>query len=250
MVKSIDFYEHWNKNRIAAHRKRFLHREKISLKILSHILKKGATFLDAGCGNGMFLQRVKEKFPEVNLRGADYSQAEVREARKQGLDVKRADFGKNIPFKSSEFDAVYAAELIEHLYDPDLFLEESNRVLKKGGYLIITTPNLCAWFNRVLMPLGIQPLFLEPSTKSKLVGAGFLKRFKQDPWPVGHIRIFTLAALQDMLFMYGFKPVAVKGANYDEGFPSSVLWLDNIFTAFPKLAAHLVIVARKVKDAS
>ena len=127
MVKSIDFYEHWNKNRIGAHRKRFLHRERISLNILSQILKKGATFLDAGCGNGMFLQRVKEKFPEVNLRGADYSPAEVIESRKQGFNVRRADFGKSIPFKGGEFDVVYAAELIEHLYNPDLFLEESNR---------------------------------------------------------------------------------------------------------------------------
>jgi len=42
----------------------------------------------------------------------------------------------------NRFDLVFAGELIEHLYDTDYFFEEANKVLKAGGYLIITTPNL------------------------------------------------------------------------------------------------------------
>ena len=118
--------------------------------------------------------------------------------------------------------------------------------MKKDGYLIISTPNLLAWFNRILVPIGIQPLFVEPSTKSKLVGAGPLKRFKQDSVPVGHVRIFTLSALRDILEMHGFKILEVKGAIYESGFPKNVLKIDKLFSKRPTLSSHLVILAKKI----
>ena len=244
-MKPIDYYEYWNKNRIDAHRKRLLHREAISLRTLARIVQPGQTLLDAGCGNGMFLQRIAERFSELNLKGVDYSKHEVQEARKNGFDVKQADFGEGIPLKKTSVDIVYAGEVIEHLYNPDKLVTEAHRMLRKGGYFLLSTPNLCSWFNRILMPLGIQPLFLEPSTKSKMVGAGFLGRFKIGEQPVGHVRIFTLRALKDMLEMYGFRVVRVNGANYDEGFPSLALFADTFFTLFPSLSSHIVVLARK-----
>ena len=244
-MKPIDYYEYWNKNRIDAHRKRLLHREALSLRIIDRISKPKQTFLDAGCGNGMFLQRVAERFPQLKLKGVDYSIHEVKEARKQGFDVKQADFGEVIPMKSNSVDWVYAGEVIEHLYDPDKLVTETHRMLRKGGYFLLSTPNLCAWFNRLIMPFGMQPLFLEPSTKSKLVGSGFLGRFKDGSMPVGHVRIFTLRALQDMLEMYGFNVIKVQGANYDEGFPSLALFADTFFTLFPSFSAHFVVLAQK-----
>jgi hypothetical protein len=120
--------------------------------------------------------------------------------------------------------------------------------LKKRGYFVFATPNLLAWFNRILVPLGVQPLFLEPSTKSKLVGAGFLARFKKESQPVGHVRIFTTRALKDMLEMNGFEILKIKGALFDEGLPKSILWIDKIFNIIPGLSSNLVIVARKVRD--
>ena len=39
-----------------------------------------------------------------------------------------------------------------------------------GGHLIITTPNLQAWYNRILFALGIQPIFYETSTRSTHIG--------------------------------------------------------------------------------
>lgn len=191
------------------------------------------------------MQRIKHHFPTFTVVGTDFSPKEVRKVQAKGFIAKRADFGVRLPFKDGAFNIVYSGEVIEHLYNPDLFLQETHRILKKGGYALITTPNLCAWFNRLLMPLGIQPLFLEPSTKSKLVGAGPLKRFKQDPHPVGHIRIFSRAALEDMFHAEGFEVIALHGANYDEGFPGWLLPFDTLFTPFPSLAAHFIFLVRK-----
>jgi 2-polyprenyl-3-methyl-5-hydroxy-6-metoxy-1,4-benzoquinol methylase len=246
MVKTIDYYEHWNK--VRQKRNFLLDREKVALKFISSILKHDSVLLDAGCGSGIFMEFLSKKFQDLKLQGIDFSKTEVNEAKQKGFDVKQGDFEKGIAFKDKVFDIVYAGEIIEHLYNPDCFLAELNRILKNQGYLVLSTPNLCVWYNRILMLLGIQPLFLEPSTKSKLVGAGFLKRFKKESQPVGHVRIFTFEALKDMLKMNGFKIEAVKGAVFEEGFPKSVLMFDRIFKVSPKLSSHFVILARKMQE--
>ena len=223
MDKTIDYYDYWNKNR-----KKGLYlwsREKVSLQMLEKALKERDSLLDIGCSNGRFMQVLQKKLSDKNLKlqGIDFSKSEINEAKKSGLDVRQMNIEEGIKFKGNTFDAVYAGEIIEHLYNPDLFLSESSRILKNGGYIVFSTPNLCAWFNRVLMPLGIQPIFLEPSTKSKYVGAGFLNRFKKEGQPVGHVRIFTIRALKDMLAMNHLRLVAIKGSLFDEGLPKQAL---------------------------
>ena len=243
MTKTIDHYDYWNNHRNV--KKHLYDREKLSLHLLSRVAKKNAYFLDAGCGHGDFLRYVKKYFSELKLKGLDYSKKEVAEARRSGFDVVQSNFEEGIGLKSNQFDIAYAGELIEHLYNPDIFLTEMHRIIKKNGHLIISTPNLHAWFNRILFPLGIQPLFVEMSTKSRLIGAGILKKLKGGINPVGHVRIFTLAALRDILEMYGFDMISVRGASYEEGLPRWLLPLDRLFKPFPTLAPQLVLLARK-----
>jgi len=100
-----------------------------------------------------------------------------------GLDLKVRNFGKNsiigdaqsMSFKDESFDTVIAGELIEHLPNPENFLKESKRVLKKNGILIITTPNKKSWVNRILKSSfhrGHISLFDIPEIK-KIVGKYF-----------------------------------------------------------------------------
>jgi len=61
---------------------------------------------------------------------------------------------RNIPleenkFPQENFDAVLASHLIEHLNDPASFLTEANRVLKEGGRVFITTPNISGFQARL-----------------------------------------------------------------------------------------------------
>jgi len=238
-----DYYNFWNKNRTA---NRLLHREKLALGLVEKYSKKNNSILDVGCGNGKFIEAMSRVAPGSKISGLDFSDAEIKEAQKNGLDVSKANFENGIPVPKNKLDLVYAGEILEHLQDPDFFLEEINRILKNSGHLILTTPNLCAWFNRILLPLGIQPLFLEPSTRSKFVGAGVLKRFKKDSQPVGHVRIFTIAALRDLLRMNGFKLMCIEGAIYDEGLPKNIWWIDRLFSFFPSLSSNLIVVAKKI----
>jgi ubiquinone/menaquinone biosynthesis C-methylase UbiE len=47
-----------------------------------------------------------------------------------------------LPFKDAEFDAILCFETVEHVSEPDIFIKELSRVLKVGGSMILTTPNI------------------------------------------------------------------------------------------------------------
>lgn len=55
-----------------------------------------------------------------------------------------------MPFKSGTFDSILAGEVLEHLEEPSLLLREGKRVLKKGGTLVLTTPNRQSLLNRLV----------------------------------------------------------------------------------------------------
>lgn len=242
-MQPIDHYEYWNKKRIRTNP--ILDREKKSLDFIKTIAKEDARIVDLACGDGNFLTYVRKILPNSDLMGIDFSKAEVAEVRKKGFTAAQGNFEDKIGLKSGSVDIVNAAEIIEHLYNPDNFLTEINRILKKNGYLVLSTPNLCAWFNRFFMLFGVQPLFLEMSTRSKLVGSGILKRMKKESHPVGHVRIFTLEALKDILHMYNFEIIKVRGSTYEEGLPKNLLSLDSLLTNFIGLSSNFVLLARK-----
>jgi len=241
-TEPTDYYENWHTERLGMP---VLDRERAHLALLSTIVRPDDALLDAGCADGRFLGMVREAFPRVRLVGADYSPAQVAVAAGAGFEVVQANFESELPFADGEFSVVNLAQVIEHLHDPDRLLEEINRVLRPGGHLVLSTPNLCAWFNRILVPLGVQPIFYESSTRSSSTGTGPLRRFKATDQPVGHVRLFTLTALEDLLSLYGFGVVAVRGSVFDERLPGPALAIDRVFAHRPRLAAILVVAARK-----
>lgn len=98
--------------------------------------------LDVGYSVGGIHQKFLEKFGQKNIYGVDI------ETKKDSAHYKKASAQK-IPFKPNFFDSVFAGELIEHVESPAKFLAQTNRVLKKGGVIIITTPNKDSLVNRI-----------------------------------------------------------------------------------------------------
>lgn len=92
---------------------------------------KGKT-LDIGCG-------VK---PYQSLcRSSSYIGLELDS--KENRDKKLADFfydGKAFPFEKNSFDSAIANQVLEHVFEPEVFLEEIHRVLVPGGLLLVTVP--------------------------------------------------------------------------------------------------------------
>ncbi|MBI4210218.1 MAG: class I SAM-dependent methyltransferase [Candidatus Diapherotrites archaeon] len=98
--------------------------------------------LDVGYSIGGIHSMFLERFGIENLYGVDI------ETKEETPHYKRASAEK-IPFKDGFFDSVFAGELIEHVEKPGVFLSEAARVLKKGGVIILTTPNRDSLVNRI-----------------------------------------------------------------------------------------------------
>lgn len=202
--------------------------------------------LDIGCGNGQFLAELDSiaglSARNWDLHGVDYSPAVLAEASQTPYTFQQCNLEEGIPYPDDSFDVVSAGEVIEHIYDPDRLLRETRRVLRPGGHVVLTTPNLQAWYNRALFAAGIQPIFYESSTKSSAIGAGPLKKFKASEAPVGHVRVMNLPALLDLLESENLRPVDVRGSEF-ERLPGVIARMDRLFSRRPSLASNLVVLA-------
>jgi SAM-dependent methyltransferase len=92
---------------------------------------KGKT-LDVGCGLKPY-----EKF----CNSSEYIGLEIDTPKNRKF--KKADYfydGRIFPFKNCEIDSIIVSEVFEHVFNPDEFLSEINRVLKRGGILLMSVP--------------------------------------------------------------------------------------------------------------
>lgn len=81
-----------------------------------------------------------------HIFGVDISKTSVRHAKKFLSDVKYYD-GRKIPFANDYFDLVLSFNVIEHVDKVEYFLNESLRILKHSGILIIVCPNFLSITN-------------------------------------------------------------------------------------------------------
>jgi len=196
--------------------------------------------VDIGCGDGSattIATMLCEETPgaDVSLVGFDWSCAALGRASRRGLAVVRASVeGSGLPLASGSADVVIMSELIEHVVDTDAVLLEAMRVLVPGGTLLLSTPNLAAWYNRALLALGIQPLFTEVSLR------GIYGRPGREV--VGHLRVFTRRALEGLLTDTGFVGVTFAGAPYHD-VPRILRPLDRLLCRTPSLSSILLVSA-------
>jgi len=93
--------------------------------------------LDVGCGTGGMLPLLEE-FGEVV--GIDHSSDAIRFCQKRGGSEVKLGSVESLPFAPKSFELVTMFDLLEHLEDDRQALRESFRVLKEGGYLLLTVP--------------------------------------------------------------------------------------------------------------
>ncbi len=117
--------------------------------------------LDIGCGSGDLVVFYADK--GVDYTGVDLSSSMIERANlnyaelvKEGKAVFRVADCEKLPFNNGEFDLLSAVALLEYLPDPSGALDEIKRVVKTGGYVLITVPNkkcINNFFRAILKPI-------------------------------------------------------------------------------------------------
>lgn len=98
------------------------------------------TLLDVGCGGGRFLKRMQKRGWEVE--GSDFDeQATKKVTARYGIKTHVGDLAQ-CALPEHSFDVITMSQTIEHLYTPEATLRECLRLLKPGGLLVMTTPNV------------------------------------------------------------------------------------------------------------
>ncbi|MCA9563889.1 MAG: methyltransferase domain-containing protein, partial [Myxococcales bacterium] len=119
-------------------------RKRVHLNAFLDTLAPGSRTIDVGCGEGVFVEHMRER--SFDAIGLDLNyQSEL---------VKRGSV-LDIPFASESFDAALFMDVLEHLKHSDQVpaLSEIRRVLKPGGGLFLTVPNLAHLNSRLRLIL-------------------------------------------------------------------------------------------------
>jgi SAM-dependent methyltransferase len=209
-------------------------------RMLAEVLRGSpapARIVDVGCGDGTATGLAARLNPGHQVIGVDWSADALRRAGRHGLILVQAGVEPpGLPVAAESVDVVIMSELIEHLVDTDAALDEVRRVLRPGGSLLLSTPNLAAWYNRGLLAFGTQPVFSEVSLRGVFGRPG-----RQ---VAGHLRLFTRRALVEFIDARGFDCVRTAGARYHD-VPRPLRPLDRMFCLWPSAASILLIHARK-----
>ena len=106
------------------------------------------TYLDFGCGGSRGLENAKRAHPNWDIYGFDNNPKVCKQIQKKGFKAFCGDIA-DIALPKNFFDVVNMSSVIEHVYDPKYTMKKLNTSLKKGGVVVIRTPNYNS-FSRVL----------------------------------------------------------------------------------------------------
>lgn len=160
--------------------------------------------LDTACGNGWLASLYRAEHEVVAI---DIADANLQRLRALGITAIKHDLEQPLPFGDGVFDTVVCSEILEHLFRPDLLLREVMRVLKPGGRVIVTVPNLHGLRNRFDVLVGKRTPFIEfriyEDRTDQLSHVG-----------VQHIRHYTFAGMRSVLQAVGFEQVQSRGQSF------------------------------------
>lgn len=182
--------------------------------------------LDIGCANGAILKPLRNQH---ELHGVDISEFLVNKACEHGMKAKVHDIMQGpLPYPDKTFDAVFSGETIEHQVDTDWLMMEANRVLKPGGQLVLTFPNI-----RTLLGIAMLLFFDLPPMYSARYRAS-------------HFRDFTLRTIKIVLSKHGFKHEKSVGSAFY--LPKIGEFWVGLASILPSWAHTVVTVATKTED--
>lgn len=174
-----NFIKHISKNPI----QKFLIKNFYSSLISLAKPLKAESILDAGCGEGFTMNKLKENGIGKKIEGIEYSKEAIAFGKKlfPDLIIKQGSI-YDLPYKDNYFDLIVCTEVLEHLKEPAKALREMLRVSKR--YLIMSVPN--------------EPFFM----LGNFLRGKNLSRFGND---IGHVNHWNPLSLKNFLNQNGIK---------------------------------------------
>lgn len=189
-------------------------------------------WLDLGCHHGQFLSLMSQLH---SARWAGVDDWDLKSAmpftsfRYFPTDLAGDQWTREFEQHSVRF--ISALEVIEHITDTDQFLERIKGLLAPDGYLVLSTPNINSLRNRILVPLGVYPAYLE---------------FRN---VIHHVRLFNAAKLTELLGDHSLQLHRIIGVNF---LPERLLRFsvlrrlsEVLADAFPTLCGGLIVLVRR-----
>lgn len=150
----------------------------------------GASVLDIGCGQGL----VAREFAKKASRVVGIDQYVVPQESRE-IEIKQWDLDSpSLPVDTSQFDQIFLLDIIEHLKDPENFMENLREAaLSKRPEIILTTANIAFFTTRLMLLLG----------RFNYGRKGILDRT--------HTRLFTWSSLRELFEQTGYKVLEMRG---------------------------------------
>jgi SAM-dependent methyltransferase len=176
-----------------------------------------SVLVDLGCDDGSLTVRLAARAGATEVHGVEIVEERARIAAERGIRISSTDLNEALPYANGTFDLVCSNQVIEHLLDTDLFVREIKRVLKPGGYAVVSTENLASWHNIASLLAGWQPFSLvnvshQHGSIGNPLAAHRGERFPWKSWE--HVRVFAYRGLADLFSVHGLGVEAMVGAGY------------------------------------
>lgn len=184
----------------------------------------GKSVLDVGCGLGHFSERLTQR--NADVVACDLGPELVRRTKERaGCEGVVADaLNLTETFQPEQFDVVVSSECIEHTPDPVRAVQEMLRVLKPGGYLSLSTPNI-VWYPVVRLATSMK-----------------LRPFD------GYERFSSWGGLRKTIGRQGNQVLRERGLHlfpFQFGFHQLSTWLDGCAQPLRPLMINICLLSRK-----
>jgi len=190
------------------------------------------TLLDVPVGEGALALRLRERFA---VHGCDLY-PEI--SRLRDLEVKQGNLDQTLPYQGQSFDYVTCIEGLEHIENPRQAIREFARVLRPGGTLVVSVPNILNVEERMKWLLYGYTSHFKPITRDHVQQAR--QEFANREEVALHVNPIGYAELRYSLEEAGF---AIQQIYRDK--PKSKLWLYTPVTLLIRLVAALTPEKRK-----
>jgi len=155
-------------------------------RVLARFAQPGERAIDLGAGSGLLATRMREL--EWNVMGADKGVRGFKAALPfQEVDLNDREFSKKIG--EGQFSMVTAVEVIEHVEAPINLLRNARRLLKPGGRVVITTPNVDNVSARVKFLLTERIRMMDETSEPTHISPVFWDLFQRQFLPLAGLRV-------------------------------------------------------------